>query len=189
VRIPEWVFHRRGILAALPVVAALFMTTGQYDNDLVTWPLAAVLVLAGMLVRVWAQQHLQHRLRASMDLTVTGPYQYVRNPLYLGNTLLCVGASVAAKLLWLAPLILLWCAVVYSLVVRFEEGHLMTKYGAAYLQYMRDVPRWWPRRAIFRRPGFVRQYLAHSVLAELHCPLILLPFVLKEAFLAGWFWR
>jgi len=184
-RVPEWVFRRRGILAALPVVSALFVTRGQYDNDFVTWPLASVTVLAGMLLRVWAQQHLRHRLKVGMDLTVSGPYQYIRNPLYVGNTLLCVGATVAAKLLWLSPLGLLWCITVYSFVARFEEDHLLTEYGA-YLRYMRDVPRWWPRQVRFRRPVFVTRDLVPSILAELHCLLILFPFFLKEAFLAGW---
>jgi protein-S-isoprenylcysteine O-methyltransferase Ste14 len=78
-------------------------------------------------------------------LVATGPYRYVRNPM-----ILAVAAMLAGQVLFFGSLALAaWCAVfvivnhVYFLAV--EEPGLERRFGEAYGEYQRRVPRWLPR--------------------------------------------
>jgi protein-S-isoprenylcysteine O-methyltransferase Ste14 len=178
-RLPlPWIFRQRGILANLPLVFALFWTSGRTANATLAWSLGLSLISLGTAVRVWAQSHIHHHWDIPLRLTNSGPYQMVRNPLYIGNTLIIVGATVCSRLLWLAPVALVWCALVYSLVVRYEEKGLLKANGEPYRQYLAQVPRWLPRT--LKHPNLVNQYTGKSILAEAHCVLVVLPFVLKD---------
>lgn len=181
-KVPRWVFRMRSFLLSPPLVFAAFWFRFETENALLVWPLAVFILLAGMAIRIWAKQHLHYSLRKSRprQLTDTGPYKFVRNPLYVGNILIGVGATVASKLLWLAPVTLLWWIAVYSLVVRYEESHLLQQHGEAYRNYMSEVPRWFPRTISFRNAQLVNGFFGKSVLAESRCLFALLPFVLKE---------
>ena len=167
---------------APPLVVALLCFRGEVESDQLCWTVGIGLVLLGMALRVWAQEHLHHRLRVPMCLTTTGPYQFVRNPLYIGNTLIYLGATVTSELAWMLPLTLLWCLGIYSFVVRHEEAQLLDQYGEAYRMYLREVPRWFPRALELRNLGLVNQFFYSSVVAEIHCLLILLPYLLKEVY-------
>jgi protein-S-isoprenylcysteine O-methyltransferase Ste14 len=76
----------------------------------------------------------------------SGPYRYVRNPMYLGAALLLAGYGLvegSASVVLLA-LILLCAAHVF--VVFVEEPGLERRFGESYLAYKRNVRRWLPRR-------------------------------------------
>src|SRR5215475_900972 len=115
------IYRWRGFLAAVPVVFSLFCFVGELENDYVTWPLGLLLFSAGWAMRLWTQKHLGYRLKIQRTMTTSGPYALVRNPIYLGNTLIILGAVTMAEVLWMLPIAVLWCALVYSLVVRYEE--------------------------------------------------------------------
>lgn len=75
-------------------------------------------------------------------LVESGPFAHTRNPLYLGLTLTYAGIALAARAtLPLAVLpAVLW--VMNAGVIEREERYLERKFGKAYRQYMRRVPRW-----------------------------------------------
>lgn len=175
----------RGILMAPPFLFLLVTFVGETEWDSLIWPIGLAFSGLGVLLRVWAQMHLHYRLRISKTLTTTGPYAYLRNPIYVANTTMLLGLTVMSELLWFLPLMLVWCMAVYSLVVRREEAHLSHKYGQPYRDYMHDVPRWFPRIGGHRRPCDTsiraRSFLWQSILAELHCALWLIPLIGKEA--------
>jgi protein-S-isoprenylcysteine O-methyltransferase Ste14 len=99
----------------------------------------------GLLVRGWAAGHLEKNTR----LAETGPYAYVRNPLYIG-TLLVAGGLVAASRRWiLAAIFAAMFLLVYLPVIQLEEQHLR-KLFPEYDSYARQVPALIPR---LRRPG------------------------------------
>jgi len=174
-----WVFRFRGALAAVPLVVAAVTFRWETERDVLMWSVALTLVGLGMVLRTWAQQHLHHRLRVPLQLTQTGPYSLIRNPLYIGNTLICVGATFAAELLWMVPVTLAWCLVLYSVVVRYEESVLRANYGRDYQSYAASVPRWTPRR-LSANLAFINEHLLRSILVEARSLLILAPFVVKE---------
>jgi hypothetical protein len=138
-----------------------------------------------MIIRAWAQSHIQHRIAAPpLRFTATGPYQLVRNPLYIGNTLVILGATVFSGLLWLVPIALGWCVVVFSLVVRHEESQLPQVFGDEYCRYRQLVPRWVPRWRDVTHIHFGEQLSPRALFAELHCFLVLVPFLVKELILS-----
>ena len=108
------------------------------------------LALIGIFVRVWGCGHL----RKNQDVVTSGPYAYVKNPLYVGTFLLAVGGLLAAGsmrmpalLLWaaLGPLyVLLWFGYYMPKKKRIEGERLRKHFGAAYDAYDRAVPAFVP---------------------------------------------
>lgn len=173
-------YRLRGFLVSLPLIFAFFCFSLETEMDYLIWPIGISLVFVGMILRIWAQQHLRYRLRVKKCLTITGLYSLVRNPIYVGNILMCLGAVITSELLWLVPIALLYWFTIYSLVVRYEERHLLEKYGEPYRRYLAEVPRWLPRAIRFKNLGILNEYFLNSIVAEIQCPFILLPFILKE---------
>ncbi len=95
----------------------------------------------GLLVRARAAGHL-HKQEV---LTVTGPYAFTRNPLYFGSAILTVAASVATWSWASAILLCAYFALFYSIVMRREEAELLQHHGAAFDEYARTVPLFFPR--------------------------------------------
>jgi hypothetical protein len=99
--------------------------------------------LAGLLIRGVAAGYL-HKQEV---LTVTGPYAYTRNPLYLGSAVLAIAAAIATDS-WICAVILCgYFVLFYSFVMRREEGELRQRHGAAFDQYAAAVPLFLPRLA------------------------------------------
>jgi Phospholipid methyltransferase len=130
--------------------------------------------------------HLHYRLSVRKTLTTTGPYTYIRNPIYVGNTIMLLGLTVLSELLWFFPVMFLWCMVVYTFVVRREEAHLAGKYGQPYAEFLKSIPRWIPRARSTRKRGGIwpqgKSFFWPSVAVELHCLLWLVPLAGKEMF-------
>jgi protein-S-isoprenylcysteine O-methyltransferase Ste14 len=175
----KWIFRHRGVLAHSPLVLVLFWKHGEVTDTPLMWAIGFAFLFAGMVMRIWAQSYIHHRLKLPLELTTGGPYQLVRNPLYIGNALVCASATFFARLPWLAPFILAWVFMVYSRVVRYEEGWLLELYGGPYERYMRNVPRWFPRLSRLPRISLWNEFSAKAVRAELHCLLIALIFGIK----------
>src|SRR5258708_13748165 len=79
-----------------------------------------VVASVGLLIRAAASGHI----RKNAQLTTTGPYAYVRNPLYLGSILIAVGFIIAARNWWIGLAALAMFAFIYIPVVRAEEIYL-----------------------------------------------------------------
>jgi protein-S-isoprenylcysteine O-methyltransferase Ste14 len=99
-------------------------------------PLAA----AGLALRAWAAGHL----RKNQMLTTSGPYAWVRNPLYVGTLWTVGGCLVAAAQPVLAWATLAAFLLIYTPVVELEEQHLRNLFPE-YEEYARRVPQFWPR--------------------------------------------
>src|SRR5437588_5314593 len=90
--------------------------------------IGAVIGLAGLWLRAYAAGYL-HKQEL---LTVTGPYAYTRNPLYLGSAILALGAGFATRS-WLSGLILIvYFAVFYSIVMQREASELRLRHGTSF---------------------------------------------------------
>jgi hypothetical protein len=124
--------------------------------------------------------HLHYRLKIRKTLTTTGPYALVRNPSYLGNTIIVSGVCMMTGMFWFVPIQLLYCAVVYGLVVRYEEAYLAATFGAPYLEYRSAVSRWLPKWRASRSVPDMGTYWVPSLLAEAHNLLYLLLVAFKD---------
>jgi protein-S-isoprenylcysteine O-methyltransferase Ste14 len=109
----------------------------------------AAVGLIGLLIRAYAAGYL-HKQEV---LSVTGPYAHTRNPLYLGSSLLALGAGVATRSWISAALLLVYFAVFYSMVMRREELELRERHGAAFDAYAKAVPLFFPRLAAAAMAG------------------------------------
>ncbi|GJQ31652.1 MAG: lipid A Kdo2 1-phosphate O-methyltransferase [Ignavibacteriaceae bacterium] len=87
-------------------------------------------------------------------LVISGPFAYVRNPLYVGNILIYVGIGVMSLALfpWLHIVAFLWFVFQYQMIVSEEEKYLARTYGDAYQKYCNNVPRFFPRLSPYRNP-------------------------------------
>jgi len=85
-----------------------------------------------------------HRVYAD-DLVTQGLFRHTRNPMYVGKFFMVLGAGIASNR-W--PSLLAITAAysfMYQAVTLAEEAYLRQKFGVAFDEYCRDVPRWWPR--------------------------------------------
>jgi protein-S-isoprenylcysteine O-methyltransferase Ste14 len=110
--------------------------------------LAAVGV--GALLRTWGAGHLVK----SECLTVTGPYAWMRHPLYAGTLLVGLGFGLMLGG-WLSPAILgvflLWFLLVYfPRKERSEATRLEGLHGRAFAAYRAEVPALVPRLRAWR---------------------------------------
>jgi protein-S-isoprenylcysteine O-methyltransferase Ste14 len=182
-RLQRLAYLYRGHLVCVPLIVAIFCTWHEYDHHAPAWVAAGIVFGVGLWIRIWAQQHLRFRITRNMVLTRTGPYGLMRNPIYVGNTLICLGLVVASQLLWLVPVALLVCMGVYTAVVRHEERKLTRVYGEPYAEYLNEVPRWFPKRPDGYRPEWINDQWKPSLRAEAYNLLLLVPFILKELFM------
>ena len=89
----------------------------------------------GLLIRAWAAGHLEK----NMQLAASGPYAYVRNPLYIGTLLVAAGLVIASRRWMLAALFAAAFLLVYLPVIELEEQHLRNLFPE-YDAYARRVP-------------------------------------------------
>jgi len=127
-----------------------------------TWiclAIGTVLAAMGIFVRAVASGHVDK----NRVLTMSGPYAYVRNPLYLGSMIIGIGFAIAARDLWVVITILLLFLVIYLPVIRSEEAFLHGQFPE-YEAYAHRVPSLLPRTLLFRQmtTGFSCElYLRH----------------------------
>ncbi len=106
-----------------------------------SWLIGIATVSIGLGVRIWAAGHLQKWQK----LAISGPYQFTRNPLYLGSSLIGSGFSIASNESFLLALFLILFAAIYVPVMRREEKELFTLYGSDYRTYSKNVPFFAPK--------------------------------------------
>lgn len=105
------------------------------------------------VVGLWLRAYAAGYLHKQEVLTVTGPYAYTRNPLYLGSAILALAAGIATHS-WMAALILIvYFAIFYSVVMRREEKELSLRHGPAFREYARAVPLFLPHLRGAKLPG------------------------------------
>ena len=110
------------------------------------------IALAGELIRLWGVSWAGSETRTTGGvggtfLIVSGPFAFVRNPLYVGNILLYTGFGVMSLALfpYLQIFALLFFLFQYYLIVKEEESFLIIKFGKEFEDYIINVPRFLPR--------------------------------------------
>jgi protein-S-isoprenylcysteine O-methyltransferase Ste14 len=87
-------------------------------------------------------------------LVVSGPYRWVRNPMYLGMGVALIGEAIVFPNL--TVMILVMVALLFAIVTLFDMGYeeptLRRMFGTDYETYSRAVRRWIPRLRPFDNP-------------------------------------
>ena len=115
--------------------AACFLAKPSVESVTIGIPVA----LAGLALRAWASGHL----RKNQRLTISGPYSYVRNPLYIGSLLAALGLGISANHGLLLAAILAVFVFWFLPVVGEEEDHIR-KILPGYREYESRVRRFVP---------------------------------------------
>lgn len=110
------------------------------------------LLLVLLAVRLWACRYMGgaarvHARKAQQKrvLLTSGPFAWVRNPLYVANSLGLAGACLLFGPAWLGAAAFVVSLLWYRGVVAWEEGVLAGLYGDDYRDYLERVPRLLPR--------------------------------------------
>ena len=99
-----------------------------------------VIAIPGIVLRALASGHV----KKNQELTTTGPYAHVRNPLYVGSLIMAVGFAIAARSPWILLMMTAMFVAIYLPVIRHEEAYLRELFPN-FADYARNVPRLFPR--------------------------------------------
>jgi protein-S-isoprenylcysteine O-methyltransferase Ste14 len=107
-----------------------------------------IIAIPGIVLRSLASGHV----KKNEELTTTGPYAYVRNPLYLGSSVMALGFAIAARSPWILLIMIAMFVAIYLPVIRHEEAYLREVFPN-FEDYARNVPRLVPRWRAFGKGG------------------------------------
>jgi protein-S-isoprenylcysteine O-methyltransferase Ste14 len=82
--------------------------------------------------------------RANHQLITSGPYRWIRHPLYTFGTIFVLALAVLTTLWWLA-LVFLPALLMLLWRVRYEEANLIARFGDEYRVYMQRTGRFLPK--------------------------------------------
>ncbi len=106
------------------------------------------IAISGEFMRFWGVSWAGSETRTTGEvggtyLIISGPFAFVRNPLYVGNILLYTGIGIMSWSLfpYLQITTVMFFAVQYHFIVLEEEKYLKEKFGEDYKKYVNNVPR------------------------------------------------
>ena len=109
-------------------------------------------LLLGESIRVWAVSYAGGETRTrrvgAPALCSSGPFAFVRNPLYLGNMFMYLGIvfiAGSANIWLMVATTVAFFLIQYSLIVSLEEETLEAIFGQEYEEYRKNVPALFPR--------------------------------------------
>ncbi|PJA97698.1 MAG: isoprenylcysteine carboxylmethyltransferase family protein [Ignavibacteriales bacterium CG_4_9_14_3_um_filter_30_11] len=124
------------------------------------------IALVGELIRLWGVSWAGSETRTTGGvggtfLIISGPFAFVRNPLYVGNILLYTGFGVMSLALfpYMQIFALLFFLFQYYLIVREEESFLIIKFGKEFENYIKYVPRFFPRFTPYKPENVIQPEL------------------------------
>jgi len=179
-RAGKLLYKYRGYTPAPFIVAGIFLADPR--NDLMIF--GAILMVFGELLRMVSVWYLCVSSRArevvAEKMITNGPYAYLRNPMYMGNMFIYMGASIFAGgwLPFMLYLVILVFSIQYSLTVKFEESVLKDLFGEKYLDYTESVPRFYPRLSAYPQKSKEKFFLATSLKSEKTTFLAIIGFII-----------
>lgn len=152
---PQWWSRRISTLGfALAVAAPLADLAGlpplTFLDEPVLGVLGIVFVIVGVVLAVTAQVAMGASWRADVDagtvtdLVTTGPFRFVRNPIFTGSATTALGLALMVPNVLAAAMLV---AVVTSLQIQVrlvEEPYLLRVHGEAYRRYAARTGRFLP---------------------------------------------
>lgn len=104
--------------------------------------ITGVIGLAAAIRTLWRAHTPINPYKATTAVVTGGLFRFSRNPIYVSDTLIYVGLSLALNAWWALALtpVVVWIMQV-GVIVR-EEEYLERTFGEDYLRYKRQVRRW-----------------------------------------------
>jgi protein-S-isoprenylcysteine O-methyltransferase Ste14 len=156
----EKIFTLRSYTPIPFLVAMIFFA----QPTAVTMVAGFIVAASGEFIRFWGVAYAGSLTRVTgsvgaPEVIVAGPFARVRNPLYVGNMLTYIGIGIMSNALfpWLVVSAAVWFVFQYYQIVMLEESFLEKEFGAAYLDFKRNVPRFIPRLSGYVNPVQAKQ--------------------------------
>jgi protein-S-isoprenylcysteine O-methyltransferase Ste14 len=131
-------------LLGLPRIPILGLD-GRFHPASVAWFwCGAAVTIGGLLFAVWARRHLGRNwsstvtVKTGHELITTGPYAWVRHPIYSGLLLAFVGSALARGE-WRGLLAVALVAGIFWHKLRLEEKWMREQFGESYAAYCARV--------------------------------------------------
>jgi protein-S-isoprenylcysteine O-methyltransferase Ste14 len=131
--------------------------------------LGAAVAAVGQAIRLWAAGHLEK----SREVTISGPYQFMRHPLYVGSSIMAAGVAVGCRSWVVAILVGVYMVSTIAAAISSEEAFLRERFGSAYEEYAANRAPKAVRTFSWERAWRNREYRAMSGLAAFLGLLIL----------------
>ena len=145
-----------------PIPFLILMLIFQ-ESTVWTLIIGFVIALIGELIRFWGVSWAGSETRTTGTvggtfLIISGPFAFVRNPLYVGNILIYLGLGIMsfAWFPYLQIVAILFFFLQYYLIVNQEEKYLVEKFSEQYKEYCKNVPAFIPRLAPYKNPDVVQ---------------------------------
>lgn len=142
-------FFKKRSYTPIPLVLLILYFSNPYQPIIY---FGFILITIGELCRVWAVRYAGGRTRTTKvgapSLCISGPFAYVRNPIYLGNMIIYSGVVLIAggpKIWLMLGITLLFFIIQYLLIVSLEQETLTKLFGKEYLTYCENIPALIPR--------------------------------------------
>jgi protein-S-isoprenylcysteine O-methyltransferase Ste14 len=117
-------WHKRRRHRQFAGVAFVFLITALGSPTVPMLWLGGVLATLGMTTRLWASGFVMK----NEVLATSGPYGFVRHPLYVGNLLICAGFCFASGLWWSWPVAVLMLFYYYPHTISYEDAKLRRRF-------------------------------------------------------------
>ena len=125
-----------------PLFIGAFLLVGFAKPQFSGILIGMILIFLGESIRIWAAGHLQK----NEVLTATGPYAYVKNPLYIGSIFITAGFCILAdNIFLLAAAFFMFCFHYIPYKKRVEGDRLRKIFGSQFDDYDEKVPDYLPR--------------------------------------------
>ncbi len=177
-KLAPFVFRTRGIYILLALAISIVLKYQAHHTTSLSLFLAGLIVaFASQGFRMYAASYLWGRQAVTQVgadfLCASGPYAYTRNPLYLGNLIIGIGASIAINEWYAYLLFALSWIFVYFIVIPYEEKFLRQKFGNTYREYVSHTGRVKPRLRRYKSDLQVAPDYRAGILGEIHAPVVL----------------
>ena len=140
----ELVFKYRGLVWGLFALAVLVLPVYFSPARFIA---AIPLLTAGQCLRFWAAGFIPKYRTLVVDapqLVTSGPYAWMRNPLYAGNGIMGLGWALMAGWVWEAAFAAIYFALYSLTIIPFEEKFLRDRFGDEYESYKKSTPSLFP---------------------------------------------
>lgn len=121
--------RRRVTLGFIAAAAALVFAQPTWA----AWRAGLIVALVGEFIRIWAAGHLEK----GREVTRSGPYRWMRHPLYIGSAIIALGVVIASRSPVVGFVSALYVGATLPAAIRAEEAFLARTFGDAYARYRR----------------------------------------------------
>lgn len=121
------------------------------EANLIVMSIALATYITSIFLRLWAVATLGDqwsihitgidKLNAKRRLVLSGPYRFIRHPVYLGIILEQCAIPLVANLYITFIIMLVTSVIIQSLKARLEEEAMRKRLGEEYIRYAASIPR------------------------------------------------